>query len=247
MVRARKKPDAGAPAETEHTTPGIDVNSVVSYNLRWIRERLGWTQEEVALSLSRYTGHKLPQASISAMERGFDGDRRRRFDAHELYLLSEVFSVPIAFWFIPPPGDDRTEIADTARPLPELYKALLGATEAQLETMDARLAANGLTSPEKADATAAAIFGEEYAVNNWHRHFRTWRKQRLLEVERQYHDRLDEVADFLGEFSARLKALGPRQYLQVTSHKDGDPIIGPDGKPRWLDQIDTENPEGDGQ
>ena len=229
MVRARKKPDA-APAE-EHTTPGIDVNAVVSYNLRWIRERLGWTQEEVALNLARYTDHKLPQASISAMERGFDGDRRRRFDAHELYLLSEVFGVPIAFWFIPPPGNDRSEIADTARPLPELYKALLGTDDAQLKMLDERLAESGLTDPAQADATAAAIFGEDFAVNNWHSHFRTWRKQRLVEVERRYHDRLDEVADFLSEFAAELKALGPWQYLQAKSHKEGDPIIGSDGRP----------------
>ena len=242
MVRPRKK--AAAPLE-EHSTGGMDVNAVVSWNLRWIRQRFGWSQEEVALNLSRYTGHKLPQASISAMERGFDGDRRRRFDAHELYLLSTVFSVPIAFWFIPPPDDDRTELADTLRPLPELYKALLGANDDQLKVMDERLAANGLTDPAQADATAAAIFGEEWAVNNWHRHFRTWRKQRLLEVERQYHDRLDEVADFLAEFAGRLKALGPRQYLQVTSHKEGDPVLGPDGKPRWLDQLDMENPDGD--
>ena len=49
-----------------------------------IRERRGWTQQDVAERLARLTGHRLPQASISAMERGFDGDRRRRFDAHEL-------------------------------------------------------------------------------------------------------------------------------------------------------------------
>ena len=72
--------------------------------MKAIRERRGWTQQSVAERLGRITGHQLPQASISAMERGFDGERRRRFDAHELYFLSVVFDVPIAYFFVPPPG-----------------------------------------------------------------------------------------------------------------------------------------------
>ena len=62
--------------------PGLDVNAVVSYNVKAIRERRGMTQQGVANRLAQLTGHQLPQASISAMERGFDGERRRRFDAH---------------------------------------------------------------------------------------------------------------------------------------------------------------------
>ena len=100
-MRARGK---GERATEETGRIGVDANAVVSYNLRVIRERYGWTQQAVAERLSRLTGHQLPQASISAMERGFDGDRRRRFDAHELYLLSEVFEVPMAYFFAPPAG-----------------------------------------------------------------------------------------------------------------------------------------------
>src|SRR4051812_49994046 len=117
----------------------MDVNAIVSFNVRDIRERRGWTQQFVAERLAQFTGHQLPQASISAMERGFDGERRRRFDAHELYLLSVVFDVPIAYFFIPPPGTGLTELADTRRPVAELWRALLG-TENQLDAVDARLA-----------------------------------------------------------------------------------------------------------
>ncbi|MDQ3462970.1 MAG: helix-turn-helix transcriptional regulator, partial [Actinomycetota bacterium] len=67
------------------STSTVDANAVVSYNVRAIRERRGWTQQYVAERLATLTDHLLPQASISAMERGFDGERRRRFDAHELY------------------------------------------------------------------------------------------------------------------------------------------------------------------
>ena len=124
MARRRQKEDP-APARP---TGGLDVNAVVSYNLRTIRQRQGWTQEGVAQRLAQLTGHELPQASISAMERGFDGNRRRRFDAHELYLLSVVFNVPILYFFLPPPKDDREDryLADTERPVGELYAAVLG-------------------------------------------------------------------------------------------------------------------------
>src|SRR5215210_8017005 len=100
MVRPRKKVVAvdESPAVGADGADGLDVNAVVSYNVKAIRERKRWTQQEVAERLARLTNHLLPQASISAMERGFDGDRRRRFDAHELYLLATVFEVPIVYF-----------------------------------------------------------------------------------------------------------------------------------------------------
>jgi transcriptional regulator with XRE-family HTH domain len=232
MVRPRAKKAAAAakappePAESER----IDVNAVVSYNLRAIREKRGWTQTGVAERLSRLTGHLLPQASISAMERGFDGERRRRFDAHELYLLSVVFDVPIAYFFVPPPDTGFAELADTHRPVAELYSALLG-HEWQLGPLDERLAEIKVNNPEEADSALAAIFGGDVAARNWHEHFRTWRKKRLVEIERQYGDRLDEVADFLGEFAAQIKTFGPKGYLQSTAHRRGETPLPLEGEP----------------
>jgi transcriptional regulator with XRE-family HTH domain len=202
---------------------GMDVNAVVSYNVKAIRERRGMTQQGVADRLAQLTGHQLPQASISAMERGFDGERRRRFDAHELYLLSVVFDVPIAYFFIPPPGTGLTELADTRRPVAELWRALLG-TDSQLDAVDARLAEIKISDRDASDQVLAAIFGPENAATNWHTHFRTWRKQRLREIEVEYGDRLDEVAEFLAEFATKVKALGPAGYLRSTSHRAGEPI-----------------------
>lgn len=219
MVRARKK-ESDPPPRAEQ---GLDVNAVVSYNVRAIRERRGLTQQGVADRLAMLTGHQLPQASISAMERGFDGERRRRFDAHELYLLSVVFDVPIAYFFIPPPGSTGTELADTRRPVAELYRAILG-TESQLEAVDARLAEIKIDDPGGADQVLSAIFGPDEAAQNWHEHFRTWRKRRLREVEVEYGDRLDEVADFLAEFATKVKALGPAGYLRSTAHRPGEPV-----------------------
>ena len=63
MVRARKRPATPPPPDD-----GLDVNAVVSYNVRAIRERRRMTQQGVADRLAQLTGHQLPQASISAME-----------------------------------------------------------------------------------------------------------------------------------------------------------------------------------
>jgi transcriptional regulator with XRE-family HTH domain len=219
MARPRKRQAPTPPPEP----PGLDVNAVVSYNVKAIRERRGITQQQVADRLAQLTGHQLPQASISAMERGFDGERRRRFDAHELYLLSVVFNVPIAYFFIPPPGTGLGELADTRRPIPELWRSLLG-TDDQLDAVDARLAEIKIDNPDEADEVLAAIFGPEGAAGNWHQHFRTWRKRRLREIEVEYGDQLDEIAEVLADFAAKVKALGPAGYLRSTSHRAGEPV-----------------------
>jgi transcriptional regulator with XRE-family HTH domain len=220
-MRAGKKT-----ASTEETTEpeardGLDVNAVVSYNLKAIRERQGWTQQEVADRLAQFTGHTLPQASISAMERGFDGERRRRFDAHELYLLSVLFDVPIVYFFLPPPDSERAQLADTGRPVTELYAAVLG-HERQLAPVDERLSEIGIKNPEEADQALVAILGANTASGAWHDHFRVWRKRRLRQVERHYGDKLDEVADFLAEFAAKIKAVGPKTYLESMAYNERD-------------------------
>ena len=219
MVRSRKK--AQEAPTTRPTSTGLDVNAVVSYNVKAIRERRGWTQQSVAERLGRITGHQLPQASISAMERGSDGDRRRRFDAHELYLLSVVFNVPIAYFFIPPPGTGSEKLADTGDDVSQLYASLLG-HEDQLAPLDERLEEIKIKNPEESDAILAAIYGTDEPVGNWHQSFRTWRKRRLDDLASQYGDRLDEVALFLKEFAMKIEASGPAGYLQSMAHRHGE-------------------------
>jgi transcriptional regulator with XRE-family HTH domain len=244
MVRSRRKSEE--PSNERQSGIGLDVNAVVSYNVKAIRERRGWTQQSVAERLGQVTGHQLPQASISAMERGFDGERRRRFDAHELYLFSVVFDVPIAYFFVPPPGTGFELLADTGRPVSELYASLLG-QESQLAPLDDRLAEIQIGNPEESDATLAAIFGAEGASRNWHESFRTWRKNRLAEIERGYGDRLDEVALFLKEFATKIEALGPRGYLQSMAHREGETVLDSDvdemSTEGILDQVETTRPE----
>ncbi|HAS13541.1 MAG TPA: hypothetical protein DCS55_24020, partial [Acidimicrobiaceae bacterium] len=189
----------------------LDVNAIVSFNVKAIRERRGLTQTQVAERLAQLTGNLLPQASISAMERGFDGDRRRRFDAHELYLLSHVFGVPIAYFFLPPPGFDG-ELADTHRSTSDVYVSLLG-QDWQLDDLDDRLRELKLTSPDEITDLQAALYVDGEHPHNWHQHFRTWRRRRLSALAVDRSDKLDEVAEFLVEIGTKIRELGPKGYF----------------------------------
>ncbi|MGH3650594.1 MAG: hypothetical protein ACRDU9_07770, partial [Acidimicrobiia bacterium] len=71
MARQRKQDE---PESSE-----VNLNQVVAYNFRVARELRGWTQEEAADQLEPYLGMRLTQASISAIERAWDGDRNREF------------------------------------------------------------------------------------------------------------------------------------------------------------------------
>lgn len=228
MARRRAAKTEPQPVEPR----GLDVNAVVSYNLRTIRQRQGWTQEQVARRLAALTGHELPQASISAMERGYEGGRRRRFDAHELYLLSWIFGVPIVYFFIPPPADEREELYldGTEQPVRDLYVSLLGRNH-QLHEIDDRLADIGLRNPEEAEELQSVIFGPDGAVKNWYQHFRTWRKRRLLALARDYGDQLDEVAEFLETFSMELRNVGPQAYLQMKAHREDEDVLPATAEP----------------
>jgi transcriptional regulator with XRE-family HTH domain len=214
----------------------MDVNAVVSYNLKAIRERRGWTQQQVAQRMADITGHLLPQASISAMERGFDGERRRRFDAHELYLLCEVFDVPIVYFFLPPPGSMGTPLADTGVPAVRLYSAILGDPD-QLPIIDERLEQLGLNVPTELDPVMAMILGGDPARTNWHDHYRTWRKNRINTLAREYGDQLDTLADTLADFANQIKTFGPAGYLQSVAHKPGEEPY-PLGEPHEDDESD---------
>lgn len=226
MPRPRKRANPPAAPTPEAADNGlregpIDVNAVVSYNVKAIRERRGWTQQQVAERMARITGHLLPQASISAMERGFDAERRRRFDAHELYLLCEVFDVPIVYFFLPPPGSMGTPLADTGVAAVRLYGAILGDHD-QLPIIDERLEQLGLNVPSDLDPVMAMILGGDPARMNWHDHYRTWRKERIEVLAREYGDRLDDLADTLADFAAKIKTFGPGGYLQSVAHKPGE-------------------------
>ena len=104
----------------------LDANQVVAYNFRAARKLRGWTQEEAARRLAPYLGQELPKASISGIERSFDGERRRLFDAQDLVAFSLAFDLPVVWFLLPPPSAADYQLAAAGRPLTLLVPLLLG-------------------------------------------------------------------------------------------------------------------------
>ena len=116
----------------------LDANQVVAYNFRAARKLRGWTQEEAARRLAPYLGQVLPKASISGIERSFDGERRRNFDAQELVAISLAFDLPVVWFLLPPPSAADYQLAAAGRSLALLVTLLLGRDD-QLDEVKARM------------------------------------------------------------------------------------------------------------
>jgi len=203
----------------------IDLNQVVAYNVKAARELRGWTQEELADRLEPYLGQRLTQAGVSSIERAWDSDRRREFDAHELLIFSLVFDLPMLWFLLPPPGDRRTMRA-TTRPVNELYTHLLGARH-QLEALHARLRQLGVQDPDAADDALRTLSGADTPA---HRDsYRERRKELLLALLDQHADGFDAAIDDLGRTIDHLRQVGLRGFIAEKTD-DGD-FMRPPPKP----------------
>ena len=202
----------------------VDLNQVVAYNFRAARELRGWTQDELADRLERYLGQRLSQAAVSSIERAWDGDRRREFDAHELLIFSMVFSLPIIWFLLPPPGDHRL-MRGTTRQVDELYQWLLGRPE-QLDPVYERLRQIGIYDPTEAEEIVEKITGQPARSRDWS--YKDRRKELLLALLDQHADSLDSAVDELGRWVDHLRQVGIRGFIaEHTNDSDFaiDPVI----------------------
>ena len=203
-----------APPLTPPQPDEVDLNQVVAYNIREARQLRGWTQEELAERLEPYLGQRLSQAGISAIERAWDGERRREFDAHELLIYSMVFDLPI-IWFLLPPPDDHRLMRATTRPVDELYAWLLGRPD-QLEPVYDRLRELGVADPTLAEETVEKITGVPSSAREWS--YRERRKELLLALLDQHADSLDTAVEELGRWVDHLRQVGIRGF--IAEHTD---------------------------
>ncbi len=219
-MRARRNSDN---AHESGDGTAIDTNAIVAYNLRAIRERNGWTQEGVAERLGRLTGHQLSQASISAMERSLDGQQRRRFDAHILYLFSVVFGVPIAYFFLPPPEQATAGrvLTDTGRPVCLLVAAFLGRAE-QVLTVDERLRQFDVDQLGRTGEVLDDFFGTAFGTWSWVEHYHEWRERRLDQLGDEWDERLNDAASVLANFVREIRALRLEAFVEPLDDSDGN-------------------------
>ncbi|AVH57859.1 MULTISPECIES: hypothetical protein [Streptomyces] len=80
----------------------LSANQVVAFNMWRARRSSGWSQQEVAELLEKYTGRSWSNASVSAAERSWQGGRPRKFDANEILALTKIFDEPMVYFFLPP-------------------------------------------------------------------------------------------------------------------------------------------------
>jgi hypothetical protein len=177
--------------------------------------------------LERRLGARLPQASISAIERAFDGDKRREFDAHEIYVFAMTFALPIVWFFLPPPSDHRP-LRNSSEMVSELYGIVFG-REDQLEPIYDRLRQIGVDDPTDLDRTIEAISGAPSPARKTS--YRERRKEMLLALLDDYSDEVDKAADEVGQFFDHLRQVGVRGFV-AERLKDKEYTLGPAARKR---------------
>ncbi|MGH9106079.1 MAG: helix-turn-helix domain-containing protein [Acidimicrobiales bacterium] len=225
MVGRRRAPTGNKPQLEAPSTgrPGqADLNEVVAYNFRAARELRGWTQDETAQALERLLGQRLPQASISAIERAYEGEHRREFDAHEILAFALAFDLPLVWFFLPPPRDYRT-LHHTTNIVSELYGVLFG-QERQLGPLYERLRQLGVDEPTEAARTVEVLTGRKSPARQ--ASYRERRKQLLLALLEQYADPVDNAAEEIGAFFDHLRQVGVRG-LVAERLNDSDYVYQP--------------------
>ncbi|MCU1450390.1 MAG: family transcriptional regulator [Acidimicrobiales bacterium] len=218
VVARRSRPEPPQPPPSND----VDLNQVVAYNVRAARELRGWTQEELADHLEPYLGQRMSQAGVSSIERAWDGDRRREFDAHELLIFAMVFDLPMLWFLLPPPRDHRLMRA-TTRPVDELYMYLLGRPE-QLDPLYARLREIGVTDPTEAEEMVEKITGAPPRSSEWS--YRERRKELLLALLDEHADSLDSAVDELGRWVDHLRQVGIRGFIAEHTNDDDFARVG---------------------
>jgi transcriptional regulator with XRE-family HTH domain len=227
MVGRKRTPAEQIPDPPSHSPSQADLNEIVAYNFRTARELRRWTQEETAEALERLLGQRLPQASISAIERAYEGERRREFDAQEILAFALAFDLPLVWFFLPPPGDHRT-LHHTTNVVSELYGLVFG-SETQLEPVYDRLRQLGIDEPTEVDRTVENLTGRPSRARK--SSYRERRKEMLLALLDQYTDDVDRAADEIGTFFDHLRQVGVRglvaerlddaDYMYQPEHRTG--------------------------
>jgi transcriptional regulator with XRE-family HTH domain len=181
----------------------VDANQIVGVNFRLAREMRGWTQGEVATRLSTLNdGVVLPKASISAIERGIERDRRRVFDAQELVKYALLFEVPI-FWFFLPVEETRGRALENWGYQAEEMMQLFVGTDAQLAEVREHLRT---VRPWLAGRNNSAMLEDLSGVPSWG-HFEQTRQVLLAEFAKENKSALTNIFREMQNMVNRVGAL----------------------------------------
>lgn len=224
--RVRSSRDSD-PAEWE-----LNVNQVVAFNLRAARKRKNWTQEALADEITRLSGTRCTHTMVSELERAWDGERRREFDAQEIAVLAAALKVPIAYFFLPPP-DEYRNLEQLGRPASELHLLLFGYFDTA-EILDERMREVGKNLLPEDEEMLPHFTGK---MGPWL--YRERRKELVMALLDGMADKVDQAFDTIGEFADRARKAGIRGYVAEQAN-DRDFAVPPENRPNCSD--DTEQP-----
>jgi transcriptional regulator with XRE-family HTH domain len=183
----------------------IDANQIVGANFRLARELKGWTQEEAARKLAPYLGQLLPKASISAIERVLDRERRRVFNAQELLAFAAAFDVPMWWFFLPVPGSENMRLEGVGDRASDLLVYFLGRQD-QLEMLKSQAARiRSGTDRSAIDEVLEKVFG----APSW-RHWEATRMLALQEFAYQEASTIEQLIGALREVVAKFDGVFER-------------------------------------
>lgn len=180
---------ADEPYVPEEATP----NQVVAYNLWRVRKMVkGWTQEQAAKKLKDLKGDQealgldWSKASFSAAERSMSGTRVRKFSADEILSFALVFDVPVAWFFLPPPG---------VNPVGPTTEAILG-TDAGLAVLEERL-----NAPPFSDLAPEARLRIQHRLHGFTGAWGAAMQQQIASDLSSWSRDLRDVADYLDQLA----------------------------------------------
>lgn len=177
----------------------LNINQIVAYNLRAGRKLRGWTQEALARRLEIVTEAPFSHAMVSALERAWDGERHREFDAHEIALFAVALDLPMAWFFLPPDKEYRY-IEQIGRSAREMHVLLLGRHD-QVGPLEERMRKlSSLYSPT--DPTLGGLWD-----------YRKRRKELILAMLDEQADDLDRAVEEIGRFFDHLRQVGIRGFV----------------------------------
>jgi hypothetical protein len=164
-------------------------NQIVAYNVSRARLMRDWTQDQAAEAIEPYLGHRLSNASFSALERSVDGGRIREFSADEIFAFARGFKLPIGWFFTPP-----SAIEDIGIAVPDVKK---GWALDPRELLDAVLGTDGTLTEWRSALMTWPLPHSKMRV------YKDGRTENLGRVDPDVHQRVDSHVELMAQLLIR--------------------------------------------
>ena len=180
------------------------------------------TQKSLAQRLTTVSGIRVTDAMVSEMERAWDGERHREFDAHEIAVFAVALKVPMAYFFLPPLNEYRN-IEQLGRSARELHLLMFGYFD-NVDILDDRMLELG---KHLLPADEYLITGLTGAMGPWT--YKERRKELIMAILDGTDDDLERALKEVSDNIDRLRRAGYRGFIAQHAN-DGDFGVPPQNR-----------------